>query len=191
MMEDLTVAENIFIGREIMTKRGLIDDQKLIQKSKELFERLGVDIDPTVKVGELTVGNQQMVEIAKAINTDAKIIVFDEPTAALSSNEIEELFVIIRDLKEQGIGVVYISHRMEEIGIITDRVTVLRDGEYVGTVETELTSKEDIIQMMVGRTLLEEPKQKSNVDKNAPIVLEVKNLSAGPMVKNVNFNLKK
>lgn len=191
MMDDLTVAENIFIGREAKTKKVLIDDRELIRQSNELFKSLGVQIDPTARVGDLTVGNQQMVEIAKAISMDARIIVFDEPTAALSAAEIEDLFVIIRDLRAQGIGIVYISHRMDEIGIITDRITVLRDGGYVGTIDTETSSKEDIIQMMVGRTLTEEPKQHSNVKEDAPVVLEVRNLHAGPMVKDVSFKLRK
>ncbi|MGP6139961.1 MULTISPECIES: sugar ABC transporter ATP-binding protein [unclassified Jeotgalibaca] len=191
MMKDLTVAENIFIGRETKTKGLFIDDKDLVNKSKNLFEKLGVAIDPNQRVGELTVGNQQMVEIAKAISMNAKIIVFDEPTAALSNKEIEDLFIIIRDLRKQGIGIVYISHRMDEIGIITDRITIMRDGTYVNTVHTESTSKEDIIRMMVGRTLTEEPKKKSNVDSNAPVVLEVKNLNAGSMVKDISFTLRK
>lgn len=191
MMNDLTVAENIFIGRETKTKGFLIDDKDLEEKSKILFDRLGVDINPKQRVGELTVGKQQMVEIAKAISMSAKIIVFDEPTAALSNKEIDDLFVIIRDLKEKGIGIVYISHRMDEIGIITDRITVMRDGTYIDTVVTEVTSKTEIIRMMVGRSLTEEPKQKSNVKEDAPVVLEVKNLSAGSMVKNVSFTLRK
>lgn len=191
MMKDLTVAENIFIGRETKTKRIFIDDNDLINKSKELFNRLGVDIDPKQRVGELTVGRQQMVEIAKAISMNARILVFDEPTAALSNKEIDDLFVIIRDLRKQGIGIVYISHRMDEIGVITDRITIMRDGAYVDTVNTESTSKADIIKMMVGRTLTEDPKEKSTVRADAPIVLEVKNLNAGSMVKDVSFKLRK
>lgn len=191
MMKDLTVAENIFIGRETVRGKFMIDDADLIKKSNELFRRLGVSINPKQKVGDLTVGNQQMVEIAKAISMDAQIIVFDEPTAALSTKEIQDLFKIIRDLKKQGLGIVYISHRMDEIGVITDRITVMRDGEYVGTVETEATSREELIRMMVGRTLKEEPKKESKVSENAPVVLEVKNLSSGTMVKGIDFTLKK
>lgn len=191
MMKDLTVAENIFIGREDTLNHVIINDKLLNKKASELFKRLGVTINPKDKVGNLTVGHQQMVEIAKAISMDAKIIVFDEPTAALSRKEIDDLFVIIRDLRQQGIGMVYISHRMDEIGVITDRITVMRDGTYIGTVDTEKTSKDELIQMMVGRSLSEEPKEKSNVQPDAPIVLEVKNLSAGHMVKDVSFTLRK
>lgn len=188
--EELTVSENIFLGRE-ETKGFLINDRVSDFKSKELFDNLGVSINPQSKLKDLTVGEAQMVEIAKAISMNSRIIVFDEPTAALSQAEIEHLFRIIGDLKEQGVGIVYISHRMEEIGIISDRITVLRDGEYVGTVETEKTSKDHIIKMMVGRQLSEDPKEISNVSEDAPIVLEVKNLVAGDLVKNISFNLRK
>ena len=132
-----------------------------------------------------------MCEIAKAISFDAKIIVFDEPTAALTEHEIQHLFNIIRRLRDRGIGMVYISHRMDEIEQITDRVTVLRDGEYVGTIITEESTKDEIINMMVGRTIFEEPKQFSNVPADAETVLEVKNLNQGNRVKDVSFNLKK
>lgn len=190
LMNDLTASENIFIGRE-ETKYGFINDKATVNKTKELFSRLNVNIDPNVKVDNLTVGQQQMVEIAKAISMDAKIIIFDEPTAALTANEIEELFKIIEDLKRENIGIVYISHRMDEIKRITDRITVLRDGEYIGTKDTKSVSKDEIINMMVGRVLSEKPKEKSNVPTNAEIVLEVKNLKAGTMVKNVSFTLRK
>ena len=142
-------------------------------------------------MGNLTVGKQQMCEIAKAISKDAKVIIFDEPTAALTDSEIEKLFIIIRELKAKDMGIVYITHRMDEIKVITDRLTVMRDGEYVGTAYSNDCTKQDIINMMVGRVIYEEPKQKSNVPKNAPVVLEVKNLNAGKMVKNVSFKLHK
>ncbi len=132
MMNHLTVAQNIFIGRERMNGR-LVDDKKMAEDAAELFRKLNIKIDPKENMGRLTVGRQQMCEIAKAISTEAKVIVFDEPTAALTESEINELFKIIRDLRDKGIGIIYISHRMDEINQITDRVTVMRDGEYVGT----------------------------------------------------------
>ncbi len=190
MMNELTVAENIFIGRESM-KGKLIDDEDMVRKATELFASLGVDIDPRQKVGELSVSKQQMTEIAKAISMDANIIVFDEPTAALTQTEIDELFKIINELKEKGLGIVYISHRMAEIGIISDRITVMRDGAYVGTVSTKDTSKDEIIRMMVGRVIYEEPKEKSNVSEDAEIILEVEDLNVGSTVKNVSFQLRK
>ena len=190
MMNDLTVAQNLFIGREEM--KGLfIDDKKMNEKASELFKVLKIDINPAEKIGNLTVGKQQMVEIAKAISSNAKVIIFDEPTAALTDSEIEELFKVIRDLKKKGTGMVYISHRMDEINVISDRVIVMRDGEYVGTLITKECSKDDIIKLMVGRTILGEPKTVSNVAKNAPVVLKCENLNRGKAVKNVSFELKK
>ena len=190
MMNHLTVAQNIFIGREIM-KGGLIDDAKMNEEAKKLFDKLNIDIDPTEKMGNLTVGKQQMCEIAKAISHDAKVIIFDEPSAALTESEIEELFKIIRDLRDKGVGMVYISHRMDEIKVITDRVTVMRDGTYVGTIITKESTKDDIINMMVGRVIYEDPKAASNVKPDAPVVLKVEHLNAGKMVRDVSFELRK
>lgn len=190
MLGHLTVAQNIFIGREF--KKGIrIDDKKMNEEAAKLFKRLNIDIDPTETMSNLTVGKQQMCEIAKAISYDAKVIVFDEPSAALTEAEIEELFKIIRDLREKQLGIIYISHRMDEIKVITDRVTVMRDGTYVGTLITNECTKNDIINMMVGRVIYEDPKQQSMVAEDAPVVLEVKNLNAGKMVQDVSFKLRK
>lgn len=190
MINHLTVAQNVFIGRESM--RGfLTNDDEINKKARQLFDQLNLNIDPREKVGSLTVGKMQMVEIAKAISMNAKIVVFDEPTAALTETEIEELFKIIRDLKSKGIGIVYISHRMDEIKKITDRVTVMRDGEYIGTIETVSSTKSEIINMMVGRVIYEDPKDHSEVPVDAPVVLEVKDLNLGNRVKNLSFSLKK
>ncbi len=190
MMNHLTVAQNIFIGREMMSGK-LISDKKMNEEAKKLFDKLNIDIDPTEKMGNLTVGRQQMCEIAKAISHDAKVIIFDEPSAALTEAEIDELFKIIRDLREKQLGIVYISHRMDEIKVITDRVTVMRDGGYVGTLVTEDSTKDDIINMMVGRVIYEDPKTKSNVAPDAPVVLKVEKLNAGKMVQDVSFELHK
>ena len=190
MVGDLTVAQNIFIGRE--PKKGFkIDDKKMIEESKKLFEELHIDINPKEKMSNLTVGKQQMCEIAKAISHKAKVIIFDEPSAALTEKEIADLFTIIRDLREKQLGIVYISHRMDEIKVITDRVTVMRDGGYVGTLITAESSKEDIINMMVGRVIYEDPKTQSAVPKDAPVVLKVEHLNAGKMVQDVSFELRK
>ncbi|MGI6578925.1 MAG: sugar ABC transporter ATP-binding protein [Saccharofermentanales bacterium] len=190
MMDDLKVYENIFIGREAMNGF-LINDRENIRKAKELFDVIGVHINPNAKVGDLTVGQQQMVEIAKAVSHDAKIVVFDEPTSALTQTEIEELFVIINDLREKGIGIIYITHRMDEVFRISDRITILRDGTYVGTAEAATTNKDELISMMVGRELTEEVKTESQVPDDAEVVLEVQNLAAGRMVKDVSFTLRK
>ncbi len=192
MMDHLTVAQNIFIGRE-STKSGgiLLDEKKQNRRARELFKHLNMNIDPMETLGNLTVGKQQMVEIAKAVSHDLKVLILDEPTAALTETEINELFTIMRDLASKGVGMIYISHRMDEIDEIADRVTVLRDGEYVGTRNIGEVTKEEIINMMVGRVIYEKPKEKSNVPQDAPVVLKVTGLSAGRMVKDVSFELRK
>lgn len=190
LINHLTVAQNIYIGREMMNGN-LINDKMMNEEAAKLFKLLSIDIDPAETMGNLTVGKQQMCEIAKAISRDAKVIIFDEPTAALTDAEIDKLFIIIRELRAKDMGIIYITHRMDEIKVITDRLTVMRDGEYIGTLISDHCTKQDIINMMVGRTIYEEPKQKSNVPKDAPIVLEVKNLNAGKMVRNVNFHIRK
>ena len=190
MVGDLTVAQNIFIGRE--PKKGFrIDDKKMIEDSKKLFQDLNIEINPKEKMKNLTVGKQQMCEIAKAISHKAEVIIFDEPSAALTEKEIADLFEIIRDLRKKNLGIVYISHRMDEIKTITDRVTVMRDGGYVGTLITKDSTKEDIINMMVGRVIYEDPKTESAVPKDAPVVLKVEHLNAGKMVQDVSFELRK
>ena len=190
MMTHLTVAQNIFIGRE-KTNGIFLDEKSINVDAKNLLIKLGIDIDPKELVGNLTVGRQQMVEIAKAISFESKVLVLDEPTAALSDTEIAALFRVMRDLRSQGVGMIYISHRLDEIKQITDRVSVMRDGEYVGTLITKDCTDDEIVKMMVGRTIFEEPKMKSNCPPDAPIVLEVEGMNAGRMVQNVSFNLKK
>jgi len=191
MMNHLTVAQNIFIGRESMKMKFFTNDAEINRKAKEYFKLLNLDVNPKEVVGNLTVGKQQMVEIIKAISMNAKVVVFDEPTTALTRRETEELFKIIEDLKNKDIAIVYITHRMEEIFKITDKVTVMRDGEYVGQLETKKTTKYEIISMMVGRVIYEDPKQESNVSSDAEVVLSVKELSAGRAVKGVSFELRK
>ena len=190
MMNDLTVAQNVFIGREL--KKGpWLDDAGMVRETQKIFDRIGIKIDPKTKLGRLTVGKQQMVEIAKAVSRDCKLLILDEPTAALTQTEIEDLFRIMGDLKAKGIGMVYISHRMDEISRISDRITVMRDGEYVGTVDTVSVTKDDIINMMIGRVVYEDPKTHSEVPEDAETVLEVKNLSSGNLFKDVSFKLRK
>ena len=190
MMGHLTVAQNMFIGREF--KQGLfINDKKMEEEAQRLFDKMGVKINPAAKLGDLTVGKQQMVEIAKAVSRECKLLVLDEPTAALTLPEVEELFKIMNDLRDKGIGMIYISHRMDEINRISDRVTVMRDGEYVGTVNTAEVTKDDIVKMMVGRVIMGDQKAASTVAPDAPVILEVKNLNAGKEVKNVSFQLRR
>ncbi len=192
MMEHLTVAQNIFIGRESTGKSGfLLDEKALNKRAADLFKRLNMDIDPKEILGNLTVGKQQMVEIAKAVSHDLKILILDEPTAALTETEIDDLFTIMKDLAGKNVGMIYISHRMDEINRITNRVTVMRDGQYIGTKDTKNVTKEEIINMMVGRVIYEDPKTQSCVGKDAEVVLKVENLNAGRMVQNINFELRK
>ncbi|MBQ9940723.1 MAG: sugar ABC transporter ATP-binding protein [Clostridia bacterium] len=191
MINHLTVAQNIYIGREEMTGGVIINDSKMEKKAKELFDRIGVKIDPSQTLGSLSVGKQQMVEIAKAVSHDSKLLILDEPTAALTQPEVEELFKIMNDLRGKGIGMIYISHRMDEIGRISDRITVMRDGEYIGTLITQNTTKDEIVNMMVGRVIYGEKKQKSNVKPDAETVLEVRNLNRANVIRDVSFKLRK
>ena len=191
MMNHLSVAQNIYIGREPMSGKTFIKDRDMLREAEKLFEHIGIKIDPRTTLGSLTVGKQQMVEIAKAVSRDCKLLILDEPTAALTQAEIEELFKIMGDLKSKGIGMIYISHRMDEIKRISDRITVMRDGEYVGTVNTEEVTKDEIINMMIGRVVYEDPKTHSEVPEDAEVVLEVKNLCSGRAVKDVSFKLRK
>ena len=188
LMNHLTAAQNIFIGRE--SKGFVLNDAWINQETQKLFDHLNLTIRPTDKVGSLTVGKQQMVEITKAISFNSSVLVLDEPSAALTEAEVEELFKTMLDLKEKGVTMVYISHRMEEIMRIADRITVMRDGESVTTLNTPDTNLDEIIRAMVGRTIYEEPKTKSSVPPDAPVVLEVKNLRSRD-VKGVSFQLRK
>ena len=190
LMPHLTVAQNIFIGKEPMRLSLFIDAAKANAEAQKLLDSLNIRIDATALVGSLSVAKQQLVEIAKALSYDSELLVMDEPTAALTESEIVELFKFIRQLKAKGHGIIYISHRLEELWEISDRVTVMRDGQYVDTVNTADVTKEDIINMMVGRVIYEDPKQKSNVPPDAPVVLEARHLVA-KNVKDVSFTLHK
>src|SRR5580704_6599742 len=174
LMNHLTVAQNIFIGREPRGRFGLfLDEDKLNAQAREILARLNLNLDPRAIVGGLTVAKQQMVEIAKALSFNSRVLIMDEPTAALNNAEIAELFNIIRELKARGVGIVYISHKMDELKQISDRVTVLRDGEYVATVPTATTSMGAIISMMVGRTLMDIARPQEQASRGE-IALEVR-----------------
>ncbi len=191
LMNHLTVAQNIFIGREPRRAFGLLlDEDKLNRQAAALLEHMGLRLDPRTNMGSLTVAKQQMVEIAKSLSYNTRVLIMDEPTAALNAAEIDELFKMIRELKGRGVGIIYISHKVDELKQISDRVTVLRDGEYVGTVPTETTSIDTIISMMVGRTLTDVARDDARAPRNE-VALEVKNLNCGVLVKNVSFSLKR
>jgi ribose transport system ATP-binding protein len=187
----LTVAQNIFIGRE---PKGLfnlfLDEKELNDRAQKLFERLNINLDPRELVGNLTVAKQQMVEISKALSFESRVLIMDEPTAALTDTEIDALFVIIRKLRRDGVGIVYISHRMEELNKITDRVSIMRDGTYVGTINTKDATIDQIISMMVGRKI--NNNQRPTIKpQNREKVLEVRKLNRVKAIKDVSFELYK
>ena len=184
MCQHLTVAENMFLGREKVN--GVVLSQKeMNREAAKVLDNLGIDLDPTTLVGNLQVSKQQMVEIAKALSTNARVLIMDEPTSALTSKEIEELFRIIHQLKAEGRGIVYISHRLEELQHIVDTVTIMRDGQFILESPFKDISMNDIIANMVGREI-KEKFPRVECKKGKP-VLEVKNLNAGRMVRDVSF----
>ena len=186
MCRHLSVAENMFLGRE-KVKAGVLSNAQMEEEAAKILEELKIDMDPGQVVGELPVSKQQMVEIAKALSTHARILIMDEPTSALTDREIEDLFRIIRDLKAKGCGIVYISHRLEELSHIVDRVTIMRDGQFITSMNFRDTTLDEIIANMVGREIKEKfPRVSCEKGKK---VLEVRNLNAGHMVRNVNFSL--
>ena len=187
---DLTVAQNIFIGREPRKLKLFLDEKKLKRQADELMERLSLHLDPDEKVANLTVAKQQMVEIAKALSFNSQVLIMDEPTAALTDAEIEDLFKIIGQLKAKGVGIVYISHRMDELRRIADRITVMRDGHTVGTAAIHEVTNDEIISMMVGRTIYQDAARERTDDKRE-VVLEVRGLSRGSELRNISFTLHK
>jgi ribose transport system ATP-binding protein len=189
LMPHLTAAQNIFIGREPQNFF-LLDENALNRNASKIFEMMNLAVKPWTKVSDMTVAKQQMVEIAKALSFNAEVLIFDEPSAALTDVEINELFRIIRQMKSNGVGIIYITHRLEELFKISDRVTVLRDGTYVDTVKTEEATINQIIKMMVGRVIYESAPEVSE-DRNQEVVLEVRNLSRDKVLKDVNFTLKR
>lgn len=190
LMNDLTVAQNIFIGREPRKSFGRLDEAALNAQTAGIFATMNLALDPRALVGSLTIAKQQMVEIAKALSYRSKVLVMDEPTAALNDAEIAELFVIIRRLKAEGVGIVYISHKMDELKQIADRVTVMRDGEYVGTVDAVDTPISRIIAMMVGREVNEDPLIVPDLD-GAEVSLQVAGLNRGKVLHDVSFSVQK
>ncbi len=190
LMNDLTVAQNIFIGREPRLSFGRLDETALNEQAIEIFKLMNLTIDPRTVVGSLTIAKQQMVEIAKALSYRSKILVMDEPTAALNEAEISDLFVIIEKLKADGVGIIYISHKMDELNRIADRVTVMRDGETIDTADVASTSTDKIISMMVGRELTNDSVQIPDLS-NSPVVLEVENLCRGKEIRQVSFDLRR
>ena len=187
----LTVAQNLFLGREIKTKFGTLDDAEMNRRAAEMISALGVHIQAETMVENLTIAQQQMVEIVKAVSFNGKIIVMDEPTSSLSNEEVEQLFEIIDNLKKKNVSIIYISHRMEELFRISDRITVIRDGTYVGTRKTAETNANELVAMMVGRDL-ENFYVRDYCDvEHAPVALEVKHLTSPGVFEDVSFAVHK
>lgn len=190
LMNDLSIAQNIYIGREPRRMGFMIDDRQMTRDAKALFDQMNVTMDPERLIHGMSIAKQQMVEIAKALSHDTRVLVMDEPTAALNDREIDELFRIIAQLRAAGKGIIYISHKMDEIRRISDRVTVMRDGQTIGTRATAETTLEEIISMMVGRDLTQEEAHIPDLSA-APVALEVRNLTRGREIRDVSFTLHK
>jgi ribose transport system ATP-binding protein len=188
LVPELSVWENIYLGRELTDRLGFVNAKIMQHQTALLLAKLGSDINPADIVVNLSIGEQQMVEIAKALSIETKILIMDEPTAALTERETEKLFEIIRQLAASGVGIVYISHRMEELFVLSNRVTVLRDGTYVGTVETKTATFDNLIKMMVGRDMTARfPKQVTQLGRE---VLRVEGLSRHNELENISFSVR-
>ena len=188
LMAYMTVAENIWIRREPLNRFGLIDHGEMYRRTEELFSRLNIQIDPEARVGDLSVANRQMVEIAKAVSYESDVLIMDEPTSALTEREVDHLFQIIRDLRTQGIGIVYITHKMNELFEIADEFSVFRDGRYIGTHASTEVTRDDIIRMMVGREITQMfPKEDVPIGDT---VLSVKNLNLKGVFHDVSFEVR-
>jgi ribose transport system ATP-binding protein len=190
LMNDLTAAQNMYIGREPRRGFGMfVDDETLNKNATEIFKRMKIDIAPDVRVGGMTVARQQLVEIAKALSFNSKVLVMDEPTSALNETEVAHLFSVIADLKANGVGIVYITHKMDEVKQIADRITVMRDGQTIETLPAQGTSMSKIISLMVGRELGGAERVEGKTSKE--IALRVKGLNRGKAIRDVSFELRK
>ena len=185
----ISVARNVYLGRELKTKLGLMDDKTMEEETQKLLDRLGMEIDASKEVRQYSIAQQQLIEIAKALALDAEILLMDEPTSSLTEKEVTKLFDTIRRLKDNGTSIIYISHRMEELFQLSDRVTVLRDGQYIGTYVTKDTTREELVAAMVGRQLTEFYVKDSVPQEE--VFLEVKNLSREGVFQDVSFALRR
>ena len=189
LAEELSVAENIYLGELPRKSFGRVDWGKLYAQTDEILSKLKVGFNAKTRVGDLSIANQQMVEIARALTVDAKAVIFDEPTASLTDAEKVVLFDVISDLQTQGVGIIYISHRMEEIFKITDRISVLRDGQYRGTLTTAETNEEEVTRLMIGRKL--DLSRSASHHELGDVAIEVRDLSCGSLYQNINFEVRR
>lgn len=190
LIPTLTVAQNIFLGHEPRAAGGFIDDRASVRSARELFAEMGEEIDPNARMLDLGTGYWQLTEIAKALAQDARVLIMDEPTSSLTATEANSLFALVRRLKERGISIIYISHRMDEIFRITDRITVLRDGRHILTQDTAALTMNQVIDAIVGKSMEQAFEWRERfVDRSAAPLLQVRNLSAGRRVQDVSFDL--
>jgi ribose transport system ATP-binding protein len=189
LAEELSVAENIYLGELPKLSMGRVDWKELYTRTDAILEKLKVGFNARTRVGDLSIANQQMVEIARALTVDAKAVIFDEPTASLTDAEKVVLFDVITDLKAQGVGIIYISHRMEEIFKMTDRISVLRDGQYRGTLVTAQTNEADVTHLMIGRSL--DLSRNAGTHDLGEVALEVRGLSCGKLFEDVSFEVRR
>jgi len=189
LADELTVAENIWLGELPLKSFGRVNWAKLYEDTNAILKTLNVGFDAKTRVGDLSIANQQMVEIARALTVDPKAVIFDEPTASLTDAEKVVLFDVISDLQSKGVGIIYISHRMEEIFKITDRISVLRDGQYRGTLNTRETDEEEVTKLMIGRSL--DLSRNESHHEMGDVALEVRGLSCGKLYQDVSFNVRK
>ena len=189
ILPELTIAENIFLGKQIMKNRFFIDSRTMNKETEKMLGDFDLHFSPTMKAKKLSIANQQMIEIIRAISFGARIIVMDEPTSSISEKEVAVLFETIRTLVSKNIAIIYISHRMNELGKITDRITVLRDGQYIGTVNTKDTTNTELISMMVGRKLTNY--YTKDASHAGDVILKVSHLNDGELVRDVTFDLRR
>jgi inositol transport system ATP-binding protein len=188
LMPTMTVAENVWLGREPLNRLGFVDHAELRRRTAELFRRLGIETDPTIRVGELSVAERQMIEIAKALSRNADLLIMDEPTSALTEKETRHLFGIIRELKAEGRGVLYITHRLSEVFEVADEISVLRDGRYIGTRSASATTPDELIRWMVGRELTQLFPQRETAPGR--VVLSVRALGLAGRFQDISFDLR-
>lgn len=188
LVPHMSIAENVFLGREIKSPAGLVDKKRMERESVEILKRVGLEISPSVPVRSLSVAQQQMVEIAKALSLNARILVMDEPSSSLTDSEVERMFAIMRKLKREGVGIIYISHKMKELFEITDRITVIRDGSYIGTIQTSEADMDQLVHMMVGRELTSYYTRTEYEIGN--VMLELKDINRSGVLKNIDFSVR-
>lgn len=181
----MSIAENVFLGREIRNKAGMVDKHEMERQTQEILDSVGLTVLPYMPVRKLSVAQQQMVEIAKALSMNARILVMDEPSSSLTEPEVEQMFTIMKKLKAEGVGIIYISHKMKELFEITDRITVIRDGTYIGTSRTSETNMDELVHMMVGRELTNYYTRTEH--KIGRVMLEINNINRKGVLHNISF----